>query len=278
MTKNKDRYSGHFFNSYVITRMNLYKHTVPMENDKKKISRVYGYPMEKVNEVFRQLDEELQLSVNFINKKYKSEMDEKLSKLEATFVFIGDQFVSEYQSFFNVLRKVFEPYTKIKMVCAAATGDNSNQTIQHIYDLVVSEKPMITSVLIGINDMHQNNDIYSKPVCSPDEYRGNIDYMAKVLRHYKSKIIFNTLPPFDNVIVEKSFVHMNWTYNVDIWDEYNNIIREVAEQNGCTLNDMAEKFNKFDGLINIPNDGLNLTYQAQCFFADKFLEVMLKML
>ncbi len=66
MTQNKDRYSGDFFNSYAVTRMNLYKHTVPIENDKKKISHIYGYPMEKVNEVFRQLDEELQLSLDFI--------------------------------------------------------------------------------------------------------------------------------------------------------------------------------------------------------------------
>jgi lysophospholipase L1-like esterase len=278
MTQGNARYEGQFFTSYTNTRMKLYKHEVPMENDRDKISRIYGYPREKVDEVFRQLDEELQPCIDYIHKKYKRDMGAKLSNLEATFAFIGDQFSSEYQSFFNILRKAFEPYAGIKMVCAAATGETTNQAIQFIYDLVVSHSPMITSVLIGTNDMQKNNDSYSKPVCSPEEYRGNMDYIAKVLRHHRSKVIFNTLPPFNAAAAAEAYAHLNWIYCDDIRDEYNRIIREVAGQNGCTLNDMAEEFKNVDGPINLSRDGLNLSCQAQCCFADHLLGVLLGML
>ncbi len=105
-----------------------------------------------------------------------------------------------------------------------------------------------------------------------------MNYIAKILRHKGSHVIFNTLSGYDTERMENAVAEKRWTYNVEFDDVYNNIIREVALENECVLNDMAEKFKEFDGPMNILNNGLHLTYQAQGFFADKFMETFLGML
>lgn len=267
------------YNAYKNIRFKAYQNGVPwIENDKEMISYAFGYTMEEIEAVYKQLDEEFQSSVDYINKKYKKDMDAKLKNRNITFCCIGCSFASDYQSFFNVVRKVLAPYLGIKIIDAAVTSETSTQTISKLYDRVLKYDPDITVVLIGINDMRQNNDVYSRSYVSPEEYRKNLNYIAKILRHKGSRIIFNTLSTYDTIRMENAVKEKRWTYYVGIDDVYNNIIREVSEENGCVLNDMAVKFREYHGPMNIPNNGLHLTYQAHCFFADKFMEIFLGLL
>ncbi|GAA0076086.1 hypothetical protein UT300005_04640 [Clostridium sp. CTA-5] len=271
--------NSEYSNEYMDIRFKAYQGGIPsIENNREMIAYAFGYPIEDVDTIYKELDRELQSSVDYINTKYKKEMDDKLKNLEFTFAFIGCSFVSDYQSFFNVVRRVLAPYSGIKLIDASVTGDTTPQTISNIYNRVLRYKPQITAVFIGINDMRQNNDVYSKPNVSQEEYHKNMNYIAKILRHKGSRIIFNTLSGYDTERMEIAVAEKRWTYNVEFDDAYNKIIREVALENGCILNDMDKKFKEFDGPMNIPNNGLHLTYQAQSFFADKFMETFLGML
>ena len=62
---------------------------------------------------------------------------------------------------------------------------------------------------------------------------------------------------------------------MDDWDLYNGIIRDVAEMNCCVLNDQTEYLKEFHGPVNIRENGLHLTADAQVFLAIKFMETML---
>lgn len=268
-----------YHDAYETIRFKSYQGGVPwIENDRELISCAFGYTMEEMDSVYQELDEGLARSVDHIVAKYKKEMDAKLPDREITLCCIGCSFASDYQSFFNVVRKALAPYPGIKAIDAAVTSETSAQTISRIYERALRYAPDITTVLIGSNDMRQNNDIYSRPYVSPEEYRKNLSYIAKILRQSGSLVILNTLSTYDTVRMENAVKEKRWTYFVGIDDVYNTIIREVAEENGCILNDMASKFKEYHGPMNIPNNGLHLTSQAHCFFADKFMEALLGLL
>lgn len=262
---------------YKNIRYKTYQNGAPwIENDKEMLSYAFDYSKGELEAVYEQIDRELQNSVDYINEKYKKEMELKLTDKEFTLCCVGCSFTSDYLSFFNIVRKAIEPYRGIKIIDAAFNSETSTQTISRVYDRVLKYNPQITSVLIGINDMRQNNDVYSKPNVSPNEFRKNLNYIAKILRENGSRVIFNTLSPYDTLKMEAAVKEKHWTYYVGIDDIYNQIIRDVSRENGCVLNDMSAKFLEYDGPMNIPNNGLHLTHQANCFFADMFMDVLLK--
>ena len=47
MAKEDARYTGSFFNSYTNTRMKLYRHCVPLDNDAEKIAEIYDRKPER---------------------------------------------------------------------------------------------------------------------------------------------------------------------------------------------------------------------------------------
>lgn len=276
MGKDDSRYVGAFFNSYTNTRMKLHRHCVPLEDDPQKVSEIYGYSIEAVKEIYRQLDRDMAAAVRVIRDKYKEQLDKKLSGRTASFVFVGDQLTSEYLSYYNIIRHVFEPYENISVSIAGNTGDTSNQSVQYIYGLAVAKEPLVTSILIGTNDLYMSRDAYAKTVSSREEYGANIDYLTKVLLHNGSKVILNTLPPVDAGALEKAYSQMNWTVDNEEVRARNQIIRDTVRNNKCILNDMAEHFEAFDGPVTIDSNGVLLTKEAQAYMADKYLEVLLE--
>ena len=66
-----------------------------------------------------------------------------------------------------------------------------------------------------------------------------------------------------------------WTYRIDDWDVFNGVIREIAEVKNCVLNDQTENLKAFEGDVNIPENGLHLTKEAQEFLAKHFMKVLL---
>lgn len=278
MAKDDARYTGSFFNSYTNTRMKLHRHCVPLDDDPGKIAEIYGYPRNKVDEIFSELNGDLAAATDSIMKEFQPRLDEKLTGLTASFVFIGDQLTSEYLSYYNIVKAAFKKYPEIEVSVAGNTGDTSNQSLQYIYGLAVSKEPMVTSILIGSNDVFRSRDAYGKTVSSRQEYGDNVDYLTKVMLHNGSKVILQTLPPVDEEAVSKAYLHMNWTVDNEEIDARNEIIREIAKTNRCALNDIAEKLRTFDGTINLPDNGFLLTKEAQRYIASQFLNILLQQL
>ena len=210
MGKDDVRYQGSFFTSYTNTRMKLARHCVPLDDDPVKIAKVYGYDLAEVTHIFSELSERRQQILNELHALFDKELDEKLDGRPQSIVFIGDQLSSEYLGCFQLVKHLLERYPHVKVAMAGNTGDTSNQSLQYIYSLAVSQKPTFTSFLIGTNDAYRTHDAYRKTVASSQEYQANLDCMVKVMRHYGSRVILNTLPPFDSTVAEKAYAHMNW--------------------------------------------------------------------
>ena len=75
MKETIERYQGDFFDVYTITRMKLYKHELPIENDKEKISRLYGYSFQETESVFELLDKELMELQQVVKNKCNLEIE-----------------------------------------------------------------------------------------------------------------------------------------------------------------------------------------------------------
>ena len=277
MANDDSRYVGSFFTSYTNTRMKLHRHCVPLNDDPVKISKVYGYPLEQVQEIFRDLDHDLDSFTKQLAAKFASQLEEKLRGKTAVLAFIGDQLTSEYLSYYQMLKKLLQDYPGIKFVLAGNTGDTANQSVQYLYSLAVSQSPNVTSLLIGTNDIYESNDPFHKTVSSCQEYRANLNHLVKVLRHHGSKILLNTLPPVNEEVANKAYAHMNWNCRNDVINDFNNAIRSVATENHSKLNDVAAEFKKFEGPINLPDNGVMLTGQAQCFLAETILAQLLQL-
>lgn len=278
MANDDSRYVGAFFNSYTNTRMKLHRHCVPLEDDREKIARVYGYSQEEVDAIFTELEQDLDEAAGTIREKFGRRLDEKLKGREANFVFIGDQLTSEYLSYYNIIRKAIAPYEGIGVSIAGNTGDTSNQSVQYIYGLAVSKEPLVTSILIGTNDIYKSGDVYGKAVSSREEYRQNVDYLVKVMLHNGSKVIVNTLPPVNEAEAEAAYAHMNWRIENEEIDARNEALREIARDNRCGLNDVAVQLASFEQPVNLPGNGVLLTSEAQLYMAETYLDTLLAMI
>lgn len=276
--KEDSRYVGAFFNSYTNTRMKLHRHCVPLDDDPEKIAKVYGYQLEEVTRIFVSLEKERRAAVAALREKYGQALDTALTGRDAVFVFIGDQFTSEYLSYYNLLRVLFAPYEGIRVAIAGNTGDTSNQAIQYVYSLAVSQSPTITSIFLGTNDSYCSRDPFQKTVASVEEYQANLDSLVKVMRHNGSKVILNTLPPVEEDTAREAYRHMNWACTNQLLDRYSEAVRTLARENRCVLNDLALRFKSFPGRINLESDGVLLTGEAQRYVAECFLDVLLPML
>ena len=277
MANDDSRYVGSFFTSYTNTRMKLHRHCVPLDNNVERISKVYGYPVEQVQDIFKVLEEDLQSYAMRLTDQYFRQLD-VLSGKTATLVFIGDQLTSEYLSYYNILCRVFRPYPGIRMAMAGNTGDTANQAVQYLYSLAVSQAPQVTSLLIGTNDTYESKDCYRKTVSSRKEYRANLNHLVKVMRHHGSKILLNTLPPVNTDVANCAYAHMNWNCSNLVIEDFNDVIRNVASENHSVLNDVYAAFRSFTGPITLANNGVFLTGEAQCFLAETILKQLLVML
>ena len=272
------RYTGSFFTSYTNTRMKLHRHCVPLDDNPSKIAEIYGYDEHEVSRIFAELEEDLQRAADELREAFGSELSEKLAGRRMNLVFIGDQLTSEYLSYYNILKRALKDYPDVELSIAGNTGDTSNQSVQYIYGLAVSQAPVVTSIFIGSNDAFRSNDMYRKTVASREEFGDNVDYLTKVMLHNGSKVILNTLPPVDEEAVKQAYAHMNLTIENEELAVRNQLILEIAEKNHCAVNDIAACLEKFDGKVQLPENGMLLTKEAQLAIAKQFTSVLLSQL
>lgn len=273
MKETIERYQGDFFDVYTITRMKLYKHELPIENDKEKISRLYGYSFQETESVFELLDKELMELQQVVKNKCNIEIERCKKNIDGNILFIGDQLTSDYLSYFQILRNIFEDSKNINLQSCAVYGSTTNQVIPFLHDSVLSRHPVVVCILIGTNDLlricGQN---YSKNVCSPEEFKRNLEYFIMLLKHYGSKIILNTLPPINESLINKYYSSYGLTAYKKDWDLYNQIIVNIAKTHGCMLNRPDYVLSVKD--IIADGNGINLKKEAQCIIAEQILKIL----
>lgn len=266
------------YDAYTNIRFKSYDQGVMwLEDNVELMSLCFGYDKSELTDIIARLEAQVTDMAKIVTHTYQKEMDQVLSDKKFTFAIVGCSFSSEYLSYFNVIKRVLEPYRGIRIIDAAVTAETVPQTIMHIYNRALHYQPDITSLFMGVNDMRRNNDVYSKNNVSPDEFYRDINYLVKVLTQGGKDVILNTITPSNLMVLQNSIRDKNWTYHVDDWDTFNGILRKLADINGCVLNDQALALDtQFHGTINIPENGLHLTREAQEFLALQFMRVFLE--
>lgn len=265
-----------YYDAYKVIRFKSYDQGIMwLDGNLKLLSTAFEYPEEELREIIGKLELQVDDMAAKVREVYKDELDRVLKNRKFRFAIIGCSFSSEYLSYFNVVRRILADYPDIQVIDGAVTAETVPQTVEHIYNRVLRHKPDISSLFMGINDMRRNLDVYSKNNVSPAEFRRDMCYLTKMLKH-SGDVILHTLTPCNIAVQEESSLDRRWTYRVDDWDVYNGIIRQVADEESCVLNDQAAYLKDFQGVVNIPENGLHITREAQEFLAIRFMQTFLR--
>lgn len=263
------------YDAYKIIRFKSYDQGVMwLDGDLALLAAGFEYPVEELRNIIENLERQVDEMADTVRQLYQTELDRVLKEKKFTFAIIGCSFSSEYLSYFNVIRRVLSDYPDIQVIDGAVTAETVPQTVEHIYNRVLRYKPDISSLFMGINDMRRNLDVYSKNNVSPQEFQRDMRYLTKMLRR-SGDVILHTLTPCNIAAQEQSSLDRRWTYRIDDWDIYNGIIRRIADEECCVLNDQTAYLRDFNGVVNIPENGLHITREAQEFLAIHFMRTFL---
>lgn len=265
-----------YYDAYTNIRFKSYDQGVMwMENNLRLLSIGFDYTEEELSRIIGELNRQVDDMAEIVKGIYRERMEKILKGKKLKLCIIGCSFSSEYLSYINVVTRLLKEYENIEIIDAAVTAETVPQTMAHIYNRVVRYKPDICSLYMGINDMRRNRDVYTKNNASPREFYRDMNYLTDVLKRYGSQVILHTLTPCNIPAQERGVSDKRWTYRIDDWDIFNAIIREIAEVKNCVLNDQTRNLEKFCGPVNIPENGLHLTREAQEFLAIHFMDVLL---
>ncbi len=161
--------------------------------------------------------------------------------------FIGDSITADNRS--NYISLLLQQLTEtidvntIEIVNDGVDSSSIIDALDRLPELIIEENPDIFIVFIGVND----SKIFKKvecPLLSPDRY-----YQAyKILLERidaegpKDKILM-TMPEllFDE-INNGPFLANYWYWKPEIYVEYVNIIKKLAEEHSCHIADIYEAF------------------------------------
>lgn len=266
-----------YYDAYTNIRFKSYDQGVMwMEDDPALLAAGFDYEETELRDIIADLNRQSAEMADVVRAVHGRRIEEILKGKQFTFAIIGCSFSSEYLSYVNVVTQLLKPYSGITVIDAAVTAETMPQTIAHIYNRVLKYGPDISSVYMGINDMRRNRDVYTKNNVSPREFCRDMNYLTDVLCGCGSQVILHTLTPCNIPNQERGVSDKRWTYRIDDWDVFNGIIREIAEVKNCVLNDQSKKLTDFHGKVNIPENGLHLTKEAQEFLAIQFMDVLLE--
>lgn len=265
------------YDAYTNIRFKSYDQGVMwMEDNLSLLSIGFDYEQEELRGIIADLNRQVKKMTVTVKKEHEQAMKRILTGKKFKFAVIGCSFSSEYLSYVNVVTELLKDYPDIEIIDAAVTAETVPQTMAHIYNRVLRYKPDLCSLYMGINDMRRNQDVYTKNNVSPREFERDMNYITDVLKTCGSQIILHTLTPCNIPAQERGVSDKRWTYRIDDWDKFNAIIREIAEIKNCILNDQTEYLKGFAGTVNIPENGLHLTEEAQEFLAVRFMDTLLK--
>lgn len=193
---------------------------------------------------------------------------------EKTIVFIGDSITSDRESYFNIIRKLYDGEEKLRWIDAAISGDKSDDAKMKFYERVMNYHPDIAHVLIGTNDMRESNDEDGESCLSLEDYRKNLEYIVKRLRTSGAKVILSTISPVLNEGIGKRFPDDNWIYKEANIHAVNDIIGETAAKFHVKLNDMRPVYDKYRAEEILFQDGLHLNALGQRLLTGQVLAAL----
>ncbi len=188
--------------------------------------------------------------------------------------FIGDSITSDRESFFNIIRKIYEGEERLTWIDAAISGDKSDDARMKLYERTMNHHPDIAHILIGTNDMRENLDEDGESCLSLPEYRRNLEYIVKRLRKEGISVILSTISPVLGEGVGKRFPDDNWVYQGSNIDAVNSIIEETAVKFGAKLNDMREVYGRYRAEEILFQDGLHLNAFGQRLLTEHVLTAL----
>ncbi|MCI9475032.1 MAG: hypothetical protein HFE71_00920 [Emergencia sp.] len=266
-----------YYDAYTNIRFKSYDQGVMwMEDNIPLLAKGFDYTEKEIEDIISALKFQVDEMAETVRSEYGERMEKVLTEKNFRFAIIGCSFSSEYLSYVNVVTDLLRRYyPQIEVIDAAVTAETVPQTMAHLYNRVLRYKPDLCSIYMGINDMRRNRDVYTKNNVSPREFARDMNYIIDMVKQYDSQVILHTLTPCNIPAQERGVRDKRWTYRIDDWDVFNGVIREIAEVKNCVLNDQTENLKAFEGDVNIPENGLHLTKEAQEFLAKHFMKVLL---
>ncbi len=244
------------------------------EEDAGWLSRIFNAEEESVRKLLAAFESTVSLQAEEIRKSGNIPKVQGNKKI----VFIGDSITSDRESYFNIIKKIYENETGLIWIDAAISGDKSDDAKMKFYERAMNFDPDIAHILIGTNDMRENADEDGESCLGLEEYRKNLVYMVKRLQKNNVHTILSTISP---VLVEgigKRFPNDNWNYQKANIDAVNSIIEEVAETFGAKCNDMRGVYDRYQAKEILLNDGLHLNALGQKLLAENVLWALEKYL
>jgi len=242
------------------------------DEDYERLSVAYGVTLADVMAEVTSAKASNMREAGLLLKKYPDASEMLRGKRIA---FLGDSITSDWQSYMNVMRAAFEKDKDIEILDAAVSGFKTIDLMTNFVPLVTDFKPDIVHIMIGTNDMKRTTDAAAAILIPPEEYRRELCYLVDRLKNDGARIVLSTLPPFDPDKIYASFNAVNVQYVEADRTAYNGVVREVAAEYDCILNEMEDVYKKHESAQITEADGLHLNLDGQRMLACGVLESLM---
>ncbi len=195
-----------------------------------------------------------------------------------TVVFLGDSITQAgagptgYVSLFRDAINKARPNSGINVIGAGISGNRVPDLEARLDTDVLSKKPGVVVIYIGINDVWHTRNGRGTPA---DKYEAGLRSLIKRCTDAGARVVLST----PSVIGEK---HDGSNELDKLLAEFCEISRKVAMETGTTLLDLNAAFNKYEKEYNVANqdknvlttDGVHLNDAGNRFVATRMLEAV----
>ncbi len=212
----------------------------------------------------------LLIGVVFIALGYAmySEVQNNIDK-ELNIAFFGDSITeygwTEQDGYVKLtVNELLKRGKKVIPIPAGVAGDTSSDLLSRIEDDVISKHPDVVVLMCGLNDIH----------FFPDEintFKANMESITDKLIENNIKVVLLNI-----TVYEGEFAELDSAI-----DEYNKVIKEIADNKKITLVDVRSDIKNFAGKTGTEDliltvDGVHFNYDGNKILADALVPVLMK--
>jgi len=252
-------------------RFNLHK-TLGLlieDDDLSSIARVYGVKKKELKAMDDVNKNAVASTARELAAGYKKGPAEPAYTIGA----IGDSLTSDRQSWAKILMELWENDPTRNILDLAVSGDTTYHIINRFYSTVLSETFDRAILILGTNDCRELDDEAHISNLSLDEYRRNMEYFIDTLKKKGKTVAVVTLPYVELGRFRAKFVEDNWVYDMTRIDKANDIIRDLAKNNGIGLIDFALALKDAKDDVFAP-DGIHLSGYAHKILCELVLKTL----
>jgi len=166
----------------------------------------------------------------------KKKLFETLNDIDVDKIFLGDSITDhgEFQSYFTG-----------EDVLNRGIVEDDTKGILNRLDEVVNRNPKEVYIMVGINDIGQNIDM--------NVYQNNIEKIVHSFDENSTKVILQSILPINNQ-------DYNHTISNERIDQFNKVLKTIAEENGIQYVDLNRHFEDENGQLKkeLTVDGIHL--------------------